>query len=424
MPPMLDRDRWQEILSVLGRNKWRTFMTAFGVFWGIFMLVIMLGSAKGLENGTYASFGGSVTNSVFLWTQPTTMSYKGLNKGRYYQMRLSDVEALRNSIPSLNIIAPRCKSGGYRGSNNITHGVKVGAFGLLGDFPDYLKIDPIDIVEGRFINERDLEEKRKVCVIGREVYRRLYDEGEPALGSYIKAQGVNFKVVGLFESILDDARRSEDQEKSVMIPLTTFQQVFNYGDAFDWLSFTSVSDVPARVTEEKVKALLRERHKVHPEDEGAFGGYNRAEMFNNLKTLNTGIALLSFIVGALTLLAGAIGVSNIMVVTVKERTKEFGIRRAIGATPGAIISQVIMEAMFLTVLAGVFGVIAGVWLLEGVNSAMNAFAAEGAFFRNPGVDLGIVLVSMLILIIAGLLAGLIPAKRAVEVKPVEALRYE
>ena len=421
---MLDRDRWGEILSVLGRNKWRTFLTAFGVFWGIFMLVIMLGSAKGLENGTYASFGGSATNSVFMWTQSTSKAYKGFKKGRRFQMRLSDVEALKNNVPSIEVIAPRCQSGGYRGANNVTHGVKVGAFGIHGDFPEYLEIDPVDIVEGRFINERDLEEKRKVCVIGREVYNRLYDPGEPALGSYIKAQGVNFKVVGVFESIMDDARRSEEQEKSITIPLTTFQQAFNYGDVIGWLSLTSRPDVPATKMEEQVKAVLRERHKVHPEDERAFGSFNREEMFNNFKTLNTGISLLSFIVGSLTLLAGAIGVSNIMVVTVKERTREFGIRRALGAPPSAIISQVMMEAVVLTVIAGVFGVIAGVWLLEAINSAMNSFSTEGGFFRNPGVNLPVVLVSLLILVLAGLLAGLIPAKRAVEVKPVEALRYE
>ncbi len=421
---MFDRDRWHEILSVLGRNKLRTFMTAFGVFWGIFMLVIMLGSAKGLENGTLASFGGAVTNSVFMWTQPTSMPYKGFKRGRWFQMRLDDVEAIKNNVSTIDVLAPRCQSGGYRGANNVTHGVNVGAFGIHGDFPEYLEIDPVEITEGRFINQTDLEEKRKVCVIGKEVQRRLYDDGEEALGTYIKAQGVNFKVVGIFESIHDDARRSEEQEKSISIPLTTFQQAFNYGDIIGWLSFTSVKSVPATVTEEKVKQLLKERHKIHPDDDRAFGSFNKEERFQSFVTLNTGIALLSFIVGTLTLLAGAIGVSNIMVVTVKERTKEFGIRRAIGATPGAIISQVISEAVVLTLMAGVFGVIAGVWLLEGINSAMNAFSAEGGFFRNPGVNLGIVLVSLLILVVAGLLAGLIPARRAVEVKPVEALRYE
>lgn len=411
-------------MSVLGRNKWRTFMTAFGVFWGIFMLVIMLGSAKGLENGTQATFGGAVTNSVFMWTQTTSMSYQGFRKGRRFDMNLSDVEAIKENIPTVDVIAPRCQAGGHRGANNVTHGTKVGAFGVHGDYPEYLEIDPVEIVEGRFINKLDLGEKRKICVIGMEVYRRLYAPGEPAIGTYVKAQGVNFKVVGLFKSISDNGRRSEEQEKSISIPLTTFQQAFNFGDAIGWLSFTSVADVPATVTEAKIETLLRQRHRVHPDDERAFGSYNKEEMFNNFQTLNTGISLLSFIVGTLTLFAGAIGVSNIMVVTVKERTKEFGIRRALGATPGVIITQVIMEAVALTLIAGVFGVIAGVWLLEGINTAMNSFSEEGGFFRNPGVNLGIVLVSMFILIIAGLLAGLIPAKRAVEVKPVEALRYE
>ena len=421
---MFDRDRWQEVIMVLGRNKLRTFMTAFGVFWGIFMLVIMLGSAKGLENGTIASFGGSVTNSVFVWTQSTSMPYKGFKRGRSFNLRTSDIPAIRESVPSVEAIAPRCQSGGHRGANNITHGVKVGAFGIKGDVPEYLEINPVDIVEGRFINENDLEDKRKVCVIGREVQRWLYDEDEEVLGTYIKAQGVNFKVVGIFESQSENARRAEEEEKSISIPITTFQQAFNYGDIIGWLSFTSAPEVSAAFTEDQVKAVLRERHKIHPDDERAFGSFNKAERFKNFITMNSGIKMLSFIVGVLTLLAGAIGVSNIMVVTVKERTKEFGIRRAVGATPMSIISQVIMEAVVLTLLAGIFGVIAGVWLLEAINSAMNSFASDGGFFRNPGVDLGVVLTSLMILIFAGLFAGLIPARRAVEVKPVEALRYE
>ena len=421
---MLDRDRWQEILSVLGRNKWRTFLTAFGVFWGIFMLVIMLGSAQGLANGTEASFGGAATNSVFMWTQSTSMPYKGFKKGRRFNMDLSDVKAIEDNLGSIDIVAPRCQAGGYRGANNVTHGVNVGAFGVYGDVPDYIKIDPVDLIEGRFINERDLEEKRKVCVIGVEVYNRLFEEGEAAMGSFIRIQGVNFKVVGLYQSIMDDARRSEEQEKSISVPISTFQQAFNWGDNIGWLSITSAPNVPATEMEKQVKALLRERHSIHPNDERAFGSWNKEEMFNNFRTLNTGISLLSLIVGVLTLLAGAIGVSNIMVVTVKERTKEFGIRRAVGATPMAVISQVMMEALTLTLMAGVFGVIGGVWLLEGINSAMNNFSSEGGFFRNPGVDLGIVITAMLILIFAGLLAGLIPSKRAVEVKPVDALRYE
>ena len=421
---MIDRDRWQEILSVLGRNKWRTFLTAFGVFWGIFMLVIMLGSAQGLANGTLASFGGSATNSVFMWTMQTSKAYKGFKQGRWFPMNLSDVEAIKNNIPSVEIIAPRCQAGGHRGSNNVTHGVNVGAFGVHGDVPEYILIDPVEIVEGRFIHQGDIDEKRKVCVIGMEVYNRLFEEGEEALGAYIKIQGVNFKVVGLHKSIIDDARRSEEQEKSISIPISTFQQAFNYGENIGWLSMTAVEDVPATQMEREVKALLKERHSVHPEDDRAFGSWNKEEMFNNFRTLNTGISLLSLVVGVLTLLAGAIGVSNIMVVTVKERTKEFGIRRAVGATPTAIITQVMMEALTLTLMAGVFGVISGVWLLEAVNSAMNSFSAEGGFFRNPGVDLGIVISAFVILIFAGILAGLIPARRAVEVRPVEALRYE
>ncbi len=421
----MDRDQWQEILTVLGRNKLRTFLTAFGVFWGIFMLVIMLGSGKGLENGTIASMGGSATNSVYMWTQQTSMPYQGFKRGRTFNIKMADVEAIRNEIPEIEIISARCQSGGYRGSSNVMRGTKVGAFNIYGDMPEYLEIDPVNIIEGRFINQRDLREKRKLCIIGEEVYKTLYQEGEQALGTYLKAQGVNFKVVGVFRSNSSNPERAEDQEKAIFIPLTTFQQAYNYGDIVGWLSFTGRDDVPASEVEERAAALIRQRHKVHPDDPRAVGSWNAEEEYNNLVSLMSGIRLLSLIVGSLTLLAGAIGVSNIMLVIVKERTREFGTRRALGAPPWAIMKQVVLESVFLTLLAGIIGIMAGVWLLEAVAALMNQFAeGEGGFFRNPGVDLGVVLMSLLILVLAGILAGIIPARRAVAVRPVEALRYE
>jgi len=422
----MDRDQWDEILAVLGRNKLRTGLTAFGVFWGIFMLIIMMGSGKGLENGAEAGFGNSVTSSMFMWTMPTSKPYKGFKRGRNFNFRNSDVEVLQRSVEGLDIIAPRCQAGGYRGAANVTRGVKTGAFNIYGDTPSYMDIRPMRIAGGRYLNHRDIEEKRKVCFIGKEVVNALYDEGEEILGTYIKAQGVNYKVVGYFESMQDDPNRAEDEEKSIMIPITTFQQAYNYGDIVGWLSITSKPGTPVSEVGEQVKATLRQRHKIHPEDDQAFGSWNMQEAYNRMMGLMTGIQVLSLVVGTLTLLAGAIGVSNIMLVIVKERTRELGIRRAIGATPGTVIRQVILESIVLTLLAGIIGIIAGVWLLEGVASLMNQFSEDGGgrFFRNPGVELNIVLISLGILILAGVLAGIIPARRAVKVKPVEALRYE
>ena len=420
----MDRDQWQEIFVVLSRNKLRTFLTAFGVFWGIFMLVIMMGSGHGLQNGASAGFGSTATNSLYMWTQPTSMPYKGFKRGRNFNFRNDDIPALINAVPDIDIISPRCQAGGYRGSNNVSRGVKTGAFGIYGDYPQFIKIQPTNMLQGRFLDDLDLKEKRKVCVIGMEVYNTLYKPGEEVIGTYIKAQGINYKVVGLFKSMSDDANRAEEQEKAIFIPLTTFQQAYNWGDIVGWLSITSKPDVPVSEVGEKVKTVLRQRHKIHPNDDRAFGSWNMEEAYNRMMSLLTGINILSLIVGTLTLLAGAIGVSNIMLVIVKERTKEFGIRRAIGAPPSSIMKQVIMESLVLTVAAGIFGIIAGVWLLELITLIMNKFSDDSGFFRNPGVELPIVLVSLLILIISGILAGIIPARRAVEVKPVEALHYE
>ncbi len=421
---MIDRDQWQEIGAVLGRNKLRTFLTAFGVFWGIFMLVIMMGSGQGLINGANAGFGGTATNSLFMWTQNTSMPYKGFKKGRNFNFRNDDVEALKAAVPDIDVISPRCQAGGHRGSANISRGVKTGAFGIYGDYPELVRIQPMTILQGRFLNDDDLKERRKICVIGTEVYNGLYNPGEEVIGTYIQAQGINYKVVGLFKAVSDDARRSEEQEKSIFIPLTTFQRAYAWGDIIGWFSVTSKPNVPVSEVGEQMKAVLRERHKVHPEDEMAFGSWNMEENFNRMMSLLTGISMLSLIVGTLTLLAGAIGVSNIMLVIVKERTREFGVRRALGATPWSIMKQVIMESVVLTVAAGVLGIICGVWTMEGVAWAMNQFSDESGFFRNPGVELPIVLTSLGILVLAGILAGLIPARRAVEVRPVEALRYE
>lgn len=421
---MFDREQWHEIMVVLGRNKLRTFLTAFGVFWGIFMLVIMMGSGQGLQNGASSMFGGTATNSMFLWTNSTSMPYKGFKKGRSYNFRNDDIVALKAAVPGLDKLAPRCQAGGHRGASNVSRGVKTGAFQVSGDYPEFINIQHYDIIEGRFINNHDLEYKRKVCVIGIEVFNALYESGEEVIGSYIKAQGINYKVVGLIKSSSEDADRSEGQDKTVVIPLTTFQRAYGWGDIIGWMSFTSKPGVSVTEVGADIKAILRQRHKIHPDDDRAFGSFNLEERYNQIMGLLTGISILSLVVGILTLFAGAIGVSNIVLVIVKERTKEFGIRRALGATPFDIMKQVILESVTLTVLSGVIGIIAGVWSLEMLSSILNSSAGEGGMFRNPGVELQIVLISLGILIISGLFAGFIPARKAVSIKPVEALHYE
>lgn len=420
----MNRDRWQEIWMVLSRNKLRTLLTAFGVFWGIFMLVIMLGSGRGLKNGAEANFGSSARNSVFMWAQSTSKAYQGFNARRNLSLKLSDAEAIKREIPEVQYISPRCQAGGYRGSNNVTRGVKTGAFNIYGDTPEYANIEKFDIDKGRYLNRNDLKEHRKVSFIGKEVYNALYQKGEEPIGTYLKVQGVNYKVIGVFSSASSSPQTAERQEKAMIIPITTFQRTYNWGNNIGWLSFTSIPSVKATVVEKKVEDLLKRRHQVHPDDERAFGGYNLQEEFERITSLITGIQWLSLIVGTLTLLAGAVGVSNIMVVTVRERTREFGIRRALGAPPSTIVGMVISEAVVLTLFAGMAGVIIGVWSLEGIASYMESMEVQGAFFRNPGVTLNSVLTSLALLLGAGLLAGLIPARRAIQIKPVDALRFE
>lgn len=421
---MIDRDQWREIWMVLSRNKLRAFLTAFGVFWGIFMMVIMLGAGTGLRNGATQAMDGWTTNSMFMWTQGTSMPYKGFKRGRYFRLRNNDVDAIREHIKEVDIISPRNQLGGYRGSNNVVRGVKTGAFDLYGDYPEYNQIEKVKLLQGRLLSHGDIHEKRKIAVIGKVVYETLFESDEDPIGKYISVKGVNFKVVGLFKSNGADRGEAEEQEKSIYIPFSTFQTAFHLGDEVGWLAISSKPDIPVRIAGEKVKALLKERHSIHPEDKRAFGSWNLEENFKKMTGLFTGINALSLIVGILTLIAGCIGVSNIMLVIVKERTKELGIRRAIGATPLKVIKQIVLESLSLTIIAGIIGVLCGVWLLEGVAFTLETFGIENDFFKHPGVDLKTVLLALSILIISGLLAGIIPAQRAVSIKPVDALRAE
>lgn len=418
---MFDRDKWQEVFHVLEKNKLRTFLTAFGVFWGIFMLIILLGSGNGLRNGVVGDFGGHATNSVFIWTQSTSMPYAGFQRGRRFNFHNADIEYIRSNVPEVSVLSPRCQMGGHNGSNNVVRGLKTAAFNVYGDYPEYNLIEPVKLIKGRFLNRKDIDEKRKVCVIGMEVLNSLFLEGEEPIGDYIEINGINFKVIGLYSSKQSGNQR-EESEKSVFIPLTTFQRAFNWGDTIGWLSVTSIDNVPVSIVEDKVISLLKQRYKIHPDDPRAFGHFNLEKEFIKMNGLFTGISGLSWFVGVLTLIAGVIGVSNIMLIIVKERTQEIGVRRALGATPLNIMSQIVIESVFLTSIAGVVGVLAGTWILVLVDTLMGE--ADTGSFKHPEINLYTILVALSILIISGALAGLIPAQRAVRIKPIDALRDE
>ena len=418
-----DLDSWREIRDALGRNKLRTALTAAGVFWGIFLLMIMLGSGNGLRNGVYHGFGTGATNTFFLWTQATSKPHGGLPPGRRFQLNNGDVAALRAQVSSASIIAPRLQLGGWQDANNVTRGTKNGAFRVTGDVPEMLPQESIRITRGRFLNRLDLTEERKVAVVGSRVVEVLFEPDEDPIDDAIEIQGVYFKVVGTFASTRSGDDGGEDAQ-GIFVPFTTFQRAFHRGDSVDWLAVTSVPSVPASVAEDEVLGILARRHRVAPDDDRAFGHFNLEEEFGQVQGLFAGIRTLVWIVGIGTLVAGVIGVSNIMLVIVRERTREIGIRRAIGATPASITGQILLEAILLTSIAGYAGLIAGIGVIDGLSFALERFDVEATMFQHPGVELASALEALVVLIVAGGVAGLMPARRAVGVRPVVALRAE
>jgi putative ABC transport system permease protein len=421
---MFDRDRWEEIYATLRGNKLRTFMTAFGVFWGIFMLVVMMGAGNGLQNSVFDGFQDFATNSSFMWTRQTTIPYKGLPRGRSWMYNNADMKALRENIPEIDLLAPRLQPWSGNGDNNVVRGLKSASFDIFGDYPDFFRIDPVTMLKGREVNNIDIIDKRKVAVIGNRVRDELFNKNEDPIGQYIRIRGVYFQVVGVFEPRNKNMSFGGDKEKSIFLPFTSLQIAYNMGDEVHFFAVTGKNNIPVSLVEKKCMALIGERHKIAPGDEQAFGHFNLEEQFNKMRGLFTGISTLIWLVGIGTLFAGVIGVSNIMLIVVKERTKEIGIQRSIGASPWKVISQIIMESVVLTSFSGMIGLVIGVVLLEFVNYQMVSSGANTDMFKNPGINFNIALTALVVLIFSGILAGLIPARKAVSVRPVEALRAD
>ncbi|WP_053978135.1 ABC transporter permease [Mangrovimonas xylaniphaga] len=419
---MFNKDRWDEILQALATNKFRTFLTAFGVFWGIFILVLLLALTNGLKNGVTADFGDFATNSMFMWTQRTSMPYKGMPKGRNFSYKLDDVEAIKAQVPNLKYVSPRNQLGGFMGSNNVTRGTKTGAFEIYGDYPEYINQQPMDILQGRFISYSDINTKRKVCVIGTDVVKGLYDKGEEVMGSYIKINGVNFMVVGTFKMSNSQGDREQDAN-TVYIPFTTFGNAFNRGDNVGWMAITAVDDVTITSVKQQIFDLMKSRHKVAPEDDRAIGHWDLSEQFERVNGLFTILTIVGYFVGALVLMSGIIGISNIMLIVVKERTKEIGVRRALGASPWTIKGQILQESLLLTILSGMVGISFSAFMIWLLNYLLDS-SGPVENFANPSVNMTVVFTALIILVVSGLLAGLIPANSATKMKPVDALRIE
>lgn len=421
---MFDKDKWNEIIQALNANVFRTVLTAFGVFWGIFILVILLAAGKGLENGVKKGFGGIATNTLFMWTQTISKPYKGLPKGRTYNFKNSDVNAIKGNFPDLLYVSPRNELGGYEGANNVVRGTKTAAYTIYGDYPEIVFQESMDITKGRFINYGDINQKRKVAVIGNGVINEMYGHNEEVIGSYIKVNGVNFMVVGVYNSKSNNNGNGEGAQKNIFIPFTAFQQAFNYGDIVGWMSITAKEGASITDLKEDIFRFVKGRHDISPDDERAIGNFDLYQEYSKVNGLFVILKFIAYFVGTLVLLSGVIGISNIMLIVVKERTKEIGIRRAIGATPGMIRSQILTESIFLTIISGMLGIATATGLLAIINMVLDSMPSEGTMFANPSVDLTVVFIALLILVFSGLLAGFIPAQIAIKVKPIEALRTE
>ncbi|WP_343705474.1 ABC transporter permease [Flavobacterium sp.] len=421
---MFKKDNWDEILQALTANPFRTILTAFGVFWGIFILVILLAAGNGLENGIKKGFDGIATNTMFMWSQTTSKAYKGLPKTRRYDFRNSDVTALKAALPDLLYVSPRNQLGDFNGTNNVVRGTKTSAFTIYGDYPELIKQQPMDIIKGRFVNQQDIEQKRKVCVIGKGVISELYGKEEEAVGTYIKINSINFMVVGVYKS-KQQGGNAEQEQKNIFIPFTTFQQAFNYGDKVGWMALTAKDETSITDLKPKILEIIKSLHSINPTDDRAVGNFDLYEQFNKVQSLFNILKVIAYFVGTLVLISGVIGISNIMLIVVKERTKEIGIRRALGATPGAIRSQILTESIFLTIISGMLGIAVATGIIAVLNMALDSMPADqNTMFANPTVDLRVVFVALIILVGSGLLAGFIPAQTAINVKPVDALRTE
>ncbi|NNJ89561.1 MAG: ABC transporter permease [Eudoraea sp.] len=419
---MFNRDRWQEILEVLTSNWFRTVLTSFGVFWGILILIILLSAGKGLENGIRADFGDIATNTMFIWTRSTTKAHMGLPIGRNFRFKIQDVVTLKEKFPQLRYISPRNQLGGFGGNNNVVRGINTGAYNVYGDYPEIIKQEPMAITAGRFLNHNDINAKRKIAVIGLGVRNELYEKEEEVLGSYIKIQGVNFMVVGTYKKRTSNGDGEEGQ-KEIYVPFTAFSQAFNQGNNVGWMSITANDGYPITDMKMNIVNEMKSVHKVHPEDTRAVGFFDLYEEYNKVESLFGAMSFIGYFVGVLVLLSGIIGVSNIMLIVVKERTKEIGIRRALGEHPWSIKKQILLESIFLTIISGMAGIVFGALFIYGVNAILDANGPVD-MFMNPSVNLGVVAAALVILIFSGLLAGFIPAQSAIKLRPIDALRTE
>lgn len=419
---MFDLDKWQEIWITITRNKVRSIFTAFGVFWGTLMLTILLGTGNGLENGMMSNIEGFATNSCFFYADRTSENFKGFKKNREWNMHNSDIKVILANVPEIEYLAPMVF--GNRSEKNTVRGDKAGTFGIRGCYPDYAHIEEQKIIYGRYINDVDIQDNRKVCFIGKNIYNALFKSGENPVGQVIRCNGIYFTVIGVGSGV-SDVQIGGKSDDMVVLPFTTMQKAFNQGDIIQFMAATAKAGFEASYIEEQIKNILKTRNNIAPTDKRAVGSFNISDQFKMFSYMFLGIRILIWIVGLGTLFAGAIGVSNIMLVSVRERTKEIGIRRALGAKPRDIILQILDESLVLTAIAGFIGLSIGVGILSVFDNIINNLPPEsGVFLKNIMIKFDVALLASFVLLIIGLLAGLLPAWRAMQIKPIEALGEE
>ncbi len=409
-------DAWQELVGTLLRNPLRTGLTAAGVAWGMFLLVLLTGFGAGLEQGVASSLGRRATNAVYFWGRTTSLPVRGLRPGRPVLFTNSDADAILKHVDGIAHIAPRNQLGGWRGQSTVTLGTANTTASVTGEVEAYRHIQPLRLDTGRYLNARDQAERRRVAIVGRQVAEDLSTPSPLTVGDRISVDGTSFLVVGIFSSRLS-GEEGDRVETGVHIPLSTFQQAFRQGERVRWFALSGRPDASAEAIEADTRALLQQRHSVHPDDLPAIGSRNAEAQYRRMQTTFRGIRAFVLLVGAMTLLAGAFGVTNVMLVSVGERTPELGLRRALGATQSQVRAMILRESLLLTVVAGQTGLLAGVALIEVARRLPND-SPLGA----PHVDAALVAVASVLMALAGVVAGLLPATRAAAISPIEALR--
>ena len=416
---MFDLDKWQEILATIKKNKMRTVLTGFSVSWGIFMLMILLGSGNGLSNGIANNFMNDAVNAMWIWTGETTMPYQGLKTGRSIQFHNDDYDVIRK-IPGVESASGRY----FMGDTRYSYGKESGEYTTVTCHPELNDVENMELVEGRFINKVDIQQNRKVVVLGKDIYDALFKE-KMALGEYVKVNNVPFKVVGVC------IEPGSTRNRNAYMPVSTAQKVFNGSNLLHNFAITISGKTldESREIEEQIRSTFARKLHFDEKDESALGLYNKLENYIQTMRIFQAIKIFIWIIGIGTLIAGIVGVSNIMLIVVKERTKEIGIRKAIGASPASVITLILLESVLITTIAGYIGLVAGTGLMELINYLMVQNAGDAAqqgetIFMNPTVDFSVAVSATLLLIVAGAIAGYIPAKRAARIKPIVALRDE